>query len=176
MSLEQALAAWDGKSADDIQAIYQSYREQADFTTSIVKLTKTESYQKGSTWLIKAWLEDGNILEATQIKIIYHRLDTLEHWQAKLHILQSMPFMPIKNADKKHVDKFLKVTLIDTNKFVRAWSYNGFYELAKQHPEYTREAKQFFDMAMRDESPSVKARIRNIKKLPWKLTANPIKR
>lgn len=164
MSIEQALAVWDGKSADDIRAIYEFYLKEAKFIDSIVNLTKTESYQNGSTWLLKAWLEDGNRLDGHQIKAIYNCLDNLCRWEAKLHLLQSIPFMPIDHPEKKHVDRFLRLTLIDTNKFVRAWSYNGFYELAKQHPEYISEAKQFFDMAMRDEAPSVKARIRNIMK------------
>ncbi len=55
-------------------------------------------------------------------------------------------------------------TLTDHNKFVRAWSYNGFFELSRQHSEYLDETKQFFQMTMRDEAPSVKARIRNIMK------------
>lgn len=164
MSIKQALVVWDGKSADDIRAIYESFFEKADFADSIVNLTKSELYQKGATWLLKTWLEDGNSLEANHTKEIYHSLDKFCHWEAKLHILQSLPFMSIENADKKYVEHFLRVTLIDVNKFVRAWSYNGFYELAKQHPEYVSEAKQFFEMAMRDEAPSIKARIRNIMK------------
>ena len=162
MSIEQALALWDGKSADDIRVIYASYFEQAGFTDAIVNLTNSESHQKGSTWILKAWLENGNRLESRHVKKIYNLLDELHHWEAKLHILQSIPFMPIENSDKKQIDRFLRITLIDNNKFVRAWSYNGFYELARQYPEYASEAKQFFETAMRDEAPSIKARIRNI--------------
>ena len=91
-------------------------------------------------------------------------LDKLEHWETKLHILQSIPFMPIEITERKKVDAFLRETLTDPNKFVRAWSYNGFYELAMQHSEYLNETKQFFEMAMRDEAASIKARIRNIMK------------
>ncbi|WP_448250543.1 hypothetical protein [Thalassotalea agariperforans] len=72
--------------------------------------------------------------------------------------------MPITDAYSRSVYNFLIITLTDQNKFVRAWTYNGLYELSKQHPEYIKEAKQFFEMAMRDEAPSVKARIRNIMK------------
>jgi len=164
MGIEQALEEWDGKSADDIRAIYEFYLKEPDFIDSIVNLTKNQLSQKGSTWLLKAWLEEGNRLEDSKIKEIYNLLDKLCHWETKLHILQSIPFMPIENQEKKYVDRFLRITLIDTNKFVRAWSYNGFYELARQHPEYISEAKQFFEMAMRDEAPSIKARIRNIMK------------
>jgi len=50
------------------------------------------------------------------------------------------------------------------NKFVRSWAYNGFYGLSRQYPEYIQETKQFFEVAMKDEAPSVKARIRNVTK------------
>ena len=58
----------------------------------------------------------------------------------------------------------LRHCLSDTNKFVRAWSYNGLAELAKQYPQYRGEVKQLFELAQNDDSEaaSVKARIRNI--------------
>lgn len=59
---------------------------------------------------------------------------------------------------------FLRNCLISDNKFVRAWAYNGFYELALQYPAYKTEVKKFLDMAMKDEAASVKARVRNILK------------
>ncbi len=58
----------------------------------------------------------------------------------------------------------MRKCLEDDNKFVRAWAYNGFYELAKQYPEYRTEAGQLFEMALRDEAASVKARVRNVMK------------
>ena len=52
--------------------------------------------------------------------------------------------------------------MVENNKLVRAWAYNGFYEISRQYPEYKEETKKLFAMAMKDEAPSVKARIRNI--------------
>ncbi len=88
----------------------------------------------------------------------------IEQWESKLHILQSFPFMPIPHSEKKKVEVFLRKCLVENNKFVRVWAYNGFYELAVQFPEYINETKQFFEMAMRDEAPSIQSRIRNIMK------------
>ncbi len=164
MSIEQEIAAWNGKSTDDIRVIYNSHHVMPDFASTVIKLLKESVYQKAATWLLKAWLESGNKLEKNQIKVVYGFLNKLDHWEAKLHVLQSMPFMPIDKSDRKKVEAFLRVTLTDYNKFVRAWSYNGFYELASQHSEYLSETKQFFEMAMRDEAASVKARIRNLMK------------
>ena len=164
MSMNQKIAAWDGKSADDIGTIYENYHRKQEFVDTVLKLIKDVSCQKGATWLLKKWLESGKQLDNRCIQEAYDALPELEDWESKLHILQCIPFMPIEKHQKDNVESFLRVTLSDTNKFVRAWSYNGFYELAMQHPEYAKEAKQLFEVAVRDEAASVKARIRNIMK------------
>lgn len=164
MFIQQKIALWDGKSSDDVRAIYDAHNADSNFADTIIALSLTEACERGATWLLKAWLEAGNELEQHQIAKIYGSLDQLKHWEAKLHILQSIPFMPITDAACSNLYTFLRNTLTDPNKFVRAWSYNGFYELSLQHSEYIDETKQFFEMAMRDEAPSVKARIRSAMK------------
>ncbi len=62
----------------------------------------------------------------------------------------------------RSVVTFLRVGLQDKNKFVRAWSYSGFYLLGQQYPEYQDEAKAYIVAAMQDEAPSVQARLRQL--------------
>jgi len=164
MGIEQDIAAWDGKSTADIMAVYEAHNPETNFADTIIDLSFRQACGKGATWLLKAWLEAGNTLVQSQIKRIYGSLDQLEHWEAKLHVLQSIPFMPIPDAESENVYNFLRLTLNDQNKFVRAWSYNGFFELSRQYSKYLNETKQYFEMALRDEAASVKARIRNIMK------------
>ena len=164
MSIEQSIAAWDGKSTDDIQSVYDSHKSKPEFIGEILILNNEASYQKGATWLLKKWLESGNLITTDNVKNVFASLQSLNDWESKLHILQSIPYMPIEKEQKSNVERFLRTTITDSNKFVRAWSYNGFYELAMQYPEYTKEVRQFFDMALKDEAASVKARIRNIMK------------
>ncbi|MGK7926108.1 MAG: hypothetical protein AB4290_12845 [Spirulina sp.] len=164
MSIESEIKGWNGKSADEITEIFQTYSDTPVFIDTLIELFKIPSCQKGATWLLKAWLDKGNNLKSEQIAKLFSSLDILEHWEAKLHLLQSLPFLPIAHSQKQQVEGFLRTTLPDRNKFVRAWSYNGFYELARQYPEYQEETEQFLEMAMRDEAASVKARIRKLVK------------
>ena len=164
MSLEKEIAKWDGKSADDIRKIYDSYCDNTRFTNQLITYMERLPLQKGATWLFKRHLESGSKLGKDKISSVYFLLTKFESWEAKLHILQSIPYMPIGKKQKTHVEDFLRVCLTDKNKFVRAWTYNGFYELARQYPEFQEEVSQFLEMAMRDEAASVKARIRNILK------------
>jgi len=162
--IKQEISQWDGKSADTINAIFSCYSQQSEFIPEIIVLIEHESYQKGATWLLKKYFETGEALAQDQITRIYKLLPLIQHWESKLHILQCIPYMPVLKSEKKILEAFLRKCMLDYNKFVRAWTYNGFYELSLQYPEYQQETQQFFEMAMRDEAASVKARIRNIMK------------
>ena len=164
MSIEQELKRWDGKSSNDIGDIYNRYCEEDNFVTTLIELAGHKAFENGATWLLKHHLENKHKLTIALVSAVFKIAPALDAWEAKLHMLQSICYLPIGEADKKNVESFLRSCLMDTNKFVRAWAYNGFYEISVQYPEYKAETKAFFEMALRDEAPSVKARIRNIMK------------
>ena len=164
MPIQSDIANWDGKSSESIEKLYEHYHQQAAFVDKLIKLLAQPDCASGASWLLKQHMESGHVLKNTQIKRIYKALYKLQDWQSRLHILQTMPFLPIDTAEKPALKRFLDEAINDSNKFVRAWSYNGLYLLAKQYPEYQEQVKSFFDMAMHDEAASVKARIRNILK------------
>lgn len=163
--MKSKIEQWDGKDVRYLTEIYAATENVSKLVEySLHLLLETQHTQIAATWLLKKALEDGYKLSNNQVEIIYKNLDRLDTWESKLHILQIMPYMIISAKVKKNVERFLRNNLTDTNKFIRAWTYNGFYELCVAFPEYTDEVKSFFEMAMRDEAPSVKSRIRNIQK------------
>jgi hypothetical protein len=162
MNLSLAIINWDGKSAEDIAKIYHQFHNDSAFVDTLLELLAKIPYQVGSTWLLKHYFEEGYIFSDKQVSIYHKELFKLQTWEAKLHALQSFTYLPIAKASVKLVENFLRATITDNNKFVRAWSYNGFYVLAKQYPSYQKEVTQFLDLGLKDEAPSVKARIRNI--------------
>ena len=164
MNIEQEIVTWDGKSSSEIGAIYRRHCDDEMFAIRLIESSRNTGLQKGATWLLKRYLESSRKLAANEILTLFRLLPELEHWESKLHILQCIPYLAIDKSVKKYVEAFLQACLVDNNKFVRAWAYNGFYEISVQYPEYREKTKQLFEMAMRDEAPSVKARIRNIVK------------
>jgi hypothetical protein len=164
MSIRRDIEHWDGKSAKDIGEIYHRYCMDTSFTSNIIELIGKSPTQKGATWLLKHSLENDKKIGESEVNKIFKNLNRLSHWESKLHLLQSLPFLIITEPNKKKVELFLRNCLMENNKFVRAWAYNGFYELSVQYPEYENETREFFEMAMRDEAPSVISRIRNIMK------------
>ena len=162
MNCRRDIAAWDGKSSADIEAIYRRYRDDASFPCELVECCRDAGLQKGASWMLKRCFEDGRGPSADAIAVLLERLAELEHWESKLHLLQCLPQIRIEKAAAAAVEAFLRDCLGHDNKFVRAWAYGGFIELSRQYPRYRREAKALLEVAQRDEAPSVRARIRNI--------------
>lgn len=162
--VKQEIANWDGKAVDVLEVVYDRHCQDAGFGAELVRLLKPPVSQAGASWLLKRYLELGNVLKVAEVRAVFETLSHLEDWQAKLHLLQCLAYLTIGKRDIKRVEPFLRVCLDENNKFVRAWAYNGFYELALQYPDYQAEVNQLLDRGMQDEAASVKARIRNIRK------------
>ena len=161
MSFKADLACWNGRSAA-IHSLYSRYHRHLSFVADLILLLEETSTQKGASWLLKKYLETGGSLESDQAKRIHELLPKLEHWETKLHLLQSLRFLSIPATRKRMVEKFLFHCVRHNNKFVRAWAYSGFHKLSQQHPEYLRQARNLMAEAMKNEAASVRARIRRI--------------
>ncbi|WP_419904487.1 hypothetical protein [Kiloniella sp.] len=164
MEILSNILNWDGKSVKDISKIYDQFSAQNEFTENIIKALTDTNLQSGATWLLKRYMSEGGTLHPNLIVLIYKYLPLLDHWESKLHILQSMEYMPIPTNQKKVTLRFLRASLKDQNKLVRAWAYNGFHLFAHQFHEYKEERDKLFSKAINNEAASVKARIRNILK------------
>ncbi len=163
-ALKSDLSDWDDKSADTIKSVYLAHSQAKDFTSSILALIENPACTIGATWLLKHHLESNVSLTENERTVVYQLLPELEEWQARLHILQSIPYMPIPEPCWQALEIFLRQSLNDPNKFVRAWTYNGLHELAEYNDSLREEVDAILEMGLRDEPASVKARIRNIKK------------
>lgn len=162
--LQRDIAAWDGKSAEDIELIFSRYAASDDIADAILALIGKAECQQGATWLLKRSFEQGISLNVKNTQLLIDALPALSCWQAKLHCLQSIGYLQIPNGGVLALEYWIRQCLIDNNKFVRAWAYSAFFELADQHSKYRPEALTFFELAARDEPASVMARIRQLKK------------
>ncbi|WP_444996160.1 hypothetical protein [Aliikangiella sp. IMCC44359] len=160
--LKKRLLQWDGQSTEFLQQIYIEFEKQADLDKLLLKSLKSPDLQIATSWLLKTYLSNKRELSEKQTSHLYKIASQFKAWQSQLHFLQSIHFLLISPKDKLSVEFFLRRCLVSDNKFVRAWSYHGFDVLAEQYPEYRTEVEQFFEMALKDEAASVKARIRNL--------------
>lgn len=162
MDLKSAIESWDGQSAEALCRIHAQHRHDPGLARALVELIGSVRYRMAATRLLKRHLEADPVIpdRAGVARALYARLDKLEHWECRLHILQCLPCLPIEDDSAAAVEKFLRTALADENKFVRAWAYNGFHLLARQHGRFAEEAAAILTAGLRDESPSIKARIR----------------
>ncbi|MFN3239629.1 MAG: hypothetical protein ACE37D_21610 [Pseudomonadales bacterium] len=164
MTLKEALESWDGKSAADIEAIYADHAESHNFVTQLIKYSANESLQAGATWLLKHHIESQHLPSQTQTTRFLLLPEKLVDWQARLHFLQCLPHLSLVNADEVIMAAFLRDCLGSHNKFLRAWAYSGFHLLAQHYSQYEEEAQHLLQQAIKEEAPSVKARVRNLLK------------
>ncbi len=164
MGLRTDLAAWDGKSVDDIEHVYDRYCREPSFVSDILGLATEATLQNGATWLLKHHVDASNSLSSDEIVRFYALLPNLTHWESRLHILQCIPHLPVPTEHREAVEAFLRTNMTDEVKFVRAWAYGGYWELARQYPAHRAEAERLCETAMHHEAPSVKARLRQVMK------------
>ena len=162
MSLSAEIREWDERLVDTLELIYEQYSTQKMFASDLIFMVSDLALQKGATWLLKKHLELGNKIDAINLGNLFKHLEDLHIWESKLHVLQCLPFVEIPAGAKEKIEWFLRQCLPAENKFIRAWAYNGFYELSRAFPEYEAETRKLFEMALRDEAPSIQSRIRHI--------------
>lgn len=168
MTLKTDIANWDAKQVEVIQAIYDKYSADERFTHSLVAMLNDPKAQRGATWLLKHHIENKHPLPSKHVTQLLRALEIMEHWEAKLHILQCLPFVEISAecADKLH--NILKTFTQSDQKFVRAWAYGGLIELSEQYTDYREDSRKIVKKAYDHEAGSVCARIRQAsKKRPY---------
>ena len=166
MSLKSDIAAWDGKSAADIRAVYADHAHTRGFLARLVKLAADRGCEVGATWLVKHHLEtDTTVMNSSVAETWYACVKSLTHWEARLHLLQCMPHVPVPKSCVRQVRTFLDECIASEHKFVRAWAYTGYCELARAHPRFRAQALELLDDGERhDPAASVRARIRQQRK------------
>ena len=171
MLIREELEQFDGKHTDVLEGILSRHRPTHSLIRSLVTLAadKEDKIQTGATWLLKRVAENQYHFKSEHLIALFGSLSELTHWISKLHVCQMLRFIPIPDESARNVVWFLERNLWDENRFLRAWSYNGFYELASQHQNYIAYAMEQLERGETDKAASVKARIRNIRKAMNKL-------
>ncbi len=161
------LESYDGKSVEPFrEAARLLPREPAalDAMAELVAPARPDSVLIGATWVVKDLLENGVTASGRLADQLIEELRAIEPPDAQLHVLQSLPLLPVEPRHVQSLRRSLQRLLDSPHKFVRAWAYNGFGILAELDDSLTSETLQLFEEAERTESASVKARIRNARK------------
>ncbi len=166
--LATEIAAFDGKHTDTLEALAARIRPNRSTLNELCALAGQEEprLQVAATWLLKRFQSDGLSFSPAQVEKILDLFDSVTDWEARLHLLQILPGLAVPAARKGALYEILisEDCLNNDAKFVRAWSYNALAALATQHPEFRPEVARRLAAAEGEETASVRARIRNIRK------------
>ena len=146
----------------ELERYYDLNHEKEDFPDNLLNQLPDDEFENANTWLLKRYLENGNRLPANFEIRILDLLPLLSSWEAKLHLLQILPYIAVPKSRSFTIREILLALINENNKFIRAWAYNGLYHLQTCHPEFKTEMITLLNKAYSNEAPSIKARIRNI--------------
>lgn len=161
--LNSKLKLWDGVHTEYLTELYGVNSLSLDFFENLVAICVNEQdLQKTATWLIKHHYDNGQKLPGFLTERLLTSCKTVENWEAKLHLLQLLPYFKLTNKSIIITEDFTRKCLEDNNKFVKAWAYNGLYVLTKYIPELTTELEFICQRAMETESAAIKSRVKKI--------------
>ncbi len=157
------LAEWNGKHTQPLIDVYEGQQDYSAFFKDLIDIYITHSeHQTAITWLFKHHYDAKQTIDQEILNVLYLTCNELTEWEARLHTLQIMPHIFIPREAYPQVETFVRKCLEDPKPFVRAWAYQGFYEITRYTPEYISELKSLCEQALQEEKASVKARVRKI--------------
>lgn len=123
MTLEDAIAAWDCKSRDDILAVHETFCSRATYMLDLIRIAQNPERADGATWLIKHALEQGHgVVDPIGVTRAGSRATT---WPAQLHVLQMLPRLGIPVGGVGYTETLLMAAVASPKSMVRAWGYAG---------------------------------------------------
>lgn len=166
MTLRSDLELYDGKRTDILERIARARPITAPLARQLIKLASDDDprLRSGATWLILRHARAGYAFTPAVTRDLLALINTPLHWEATLNLLQTLPHLTIEDAALPALRKSLKRLVKHDNKFVRAWAYNAYAVLARQHPQLAGEAERMLAQGEQDDAASVRARVRNARK------------
>lgn len=170
MNLIERLQNFDGKLVEPLEDLAEELATGTDDVDQLLTVASSDDakLQVAATWVLKRLVESDLALSQQQTREVLRLLKQVEHWEARLHLLQMLDKLAIPSRKAAGLFKRLKQLVGDENKLVRAWAYNGLFVLGDQQPRYRDEVVELLQEAEQDPAASVKARVRRIcKQAEW---------
>lgn len=161
-SLIDSLKKWDGVHMDYLRQIYSSFNTEPEFLNDLIAFLSQKDLQIQASWLIKHHYDQKNKLDPNQVDSLMKQTTELDQWEAQLHILQIIPKIHSEPQHLLLMDDFARRSLKSENKFVRAWSYQGLFELYKLGVVQEEELRSLCELAMETESAAIQSKVRKI--------------
>jgi len=158
----EALRQWDQKSAPQIKDIYQRFSHNGAFLENCLDFLQDPEMQRGASWLLKHHVaQKPQTLPKALLVPYFEMVAQLDHWESKLHMLQSLEHLSVPTAQKPKVEAFLWDCQAEDRLLLRAWAYYGLAKIAVDHKSQTADIKLFLEEKSKTErAGSIQVRLR----------------
>ncbi len=152
-----AVSAFDGNNPKPLRTLLQSMATD-DITHLITWSTETAKKQIANSWLIKAWVDAGNILTGSQLESFTKAYLDYSEWGAKLHYYQILQTHDVPDKLKPAVYQAAYQDTKHAKAIVRAWA---FYTLAKSASDSNKSTtRTLLEKTLAESSGSVAVRVK----------------
>jgi len=129
--LRERLAAYDGRSPAIPSKAAADHRNAPSFLAIIIKFLTDDNrmVSEAASWIIKAELEAGIVLDRKTTEELVASLGKLESWQAKLHICQTICHLDVPASARESMRRWLTPLLDGERPFLRAWALDALCKL-----------------------------------------------
>lgn len=165
--LRTALAAYNGRNIGPLEEILSEVPPSRRLLAELIDVATDDSnptMQIGATWLLRKYLERGQSLDAALCRTLAGGLERIETRWARLHLCQTLASIAVPADCLDAFASFCRRGIASEHPFLRAWAHDAFHRLARQHPTLAPEAAVLLDAAEQDRAPSVRARVRAIRR------------
>lgn len=143
--------------------------DHAELIESLIELLATDpDTHKSASWLLKHLVERGIDLTQAQAAHTRQALDQLQHWEAKLHMLQLAS--KSKTLTPEAIADWAFQSMGSSNKFLEAWAmFISVIGFCKTDPKRSQE---LLKQALANDSAAIRARAKKAASIVAKLNSN----
>ncbi len=159
----ESLASYDGKHVLPFHSIAEDlviHPNALELTISIIESNAVNAHI-GGTWVLKHLIELGLETDERLGDSVIRWLNEFSEPNAQLHLLQILNRVSFSEDRKSELFNIAQKYTSNKNTLIRAWAYNALCIVANIDPCYQEKSLKLVAHALKVESPSVKARIRN---------------
>ena len=162
--LDAVLAGWDGTHVAPLKACLAAHAGDPGFAATLIARIglQSDNSSDAATWLLKAALESGLVLDGGQTDALLARLDAVRSPTSTLHLCQVVRLLEVDANSAPGLCAWLEGNLLHDRPFIRAWALDAVVSLARRHPRCTHIADTALATAESDPAASVRARARKL--------------
>jgi len=162
--LPSLLAEFDGRRTAPLERIREAGPPSTHLVSEALGFIDADDARiaAAATWLLRAWWEDGLVMEAGEWDTLVSSLAGVSDPWACLHLAQSVRVLDVPDRHANDVAAFLERCRASDRPFLRAWAMDGLVQLGRTHRRFRTAGDAALADAFEDPAASVRARARRV--------------